>query len=116
VVFRILNPALTRTAVRVNDSPPAVVRVVRYNVRNFPLGKPRIVHDVVVVVHECRPSRVDNRYVGLADPEIALQRNVARPTLVDVRTTVGTLGAPLGVATLEALEEPTEFSPVTVML
>jgi hypothetical protein len=116
VDLRNLKPALTRTAVRVTDSPPAVVRVERYNVRSFPFGTPRMVHEVVVVVHECRPSRVDNTYVGFTDPEIAPHRNVTRPIPVDVRTTVGTFGAPLGAATPEVLDAPTEFSPVTVTL
>jgi hypothetical protein len=52
VDFRNLKPARTRTAVRVTDSPPAVVRVERYNVRSLPFGKPRMVHEVVVVVQE----------------------------------------------------------------
>jgi hypothetical protein len=116
LVVRTLNPAHTRTCVEVSDCPPAVVRAERYNVRSFPLGKPRIVHDVAVVVQECRPSRVDNTYVGLSEPDIALQRKLTRPWLVDVRTTVGTLGAPLGAATASALDDPVAFSPVTVTL
>ena len=73
-------------------------------------------HEVVVVVQECRPSRVANTYVGFTDPEIALHRNVTRPIPVDVRTTVGTFGAPLGATALVVLEDPSEFSPVTVTL
>jgi hypothetical protein len=75
-----------------------------------------MVHEVAVVVQECRPSLVDKTYVGFAEPEIALHLNVTRPIPVEVRTTVGTLGAPLGAATPLVLDAPTEFSPVTVTL
>lgn len=73
-------------------------------------------HEVAVVVQEYRPSLVAKTYVGFADPEIALHRNVTRPIPVVVRTTVGTFGAPLGAAMPEVLDAPTEFSPVTVTL
>ena len=52
VVCRTLKPAHTCTGVSVTDAPPEVVRVERYRVLRFPLGKPRIVHEVVVVMHE----------------------------------------------------------------